>query len=220
MAKKLMRSPRGLLVYPWLSGKPDTKYKKEGYWRTGLRLPTLDPEAIMLMNEIDAKIANAVKTAQDKVETPKAKKAVKPCEDKPYRIETDEDDDPTGNVVFNFKMQASGVNKKTGESFTRKPALFDAKGLPLPAGTKIGGGSEAKVSFEFYEFPPSGKTGAGVSLRLEGVQIIKLVEWGSNNIDYYGFENESEEEDSDEEASDGGKAEAAEESEEEEKTEF
>jgi hypothetical protein len=223
MAKKLVTSPKGTLVYPWLNGKPDTKFKEEGQWKTGLRLLATDPAAIKLMKEIDDRIDHAVAEAKKNADSPKKAKAVKPCDDKPYRMETDDDDNPTGNVIFNFKMKASGVNRKTKEEFTRKPALFDAKGEPLPSGVKIGGGSEAKVSFEFFEFPPAGKTGAGVSLRLAGVQIIKLVEWGAGDAEYFGFEDESEDEEEGPVETQGDGAEEApdrEPPEDEEETEF
>jgi hypothetical protein len=53
---------------------------------------------------------------------------------------------------------------------------------------KLGGGSTIRVSYEIVPFVSP--IGAGASLRLKGVQVIDLVEWGSGNADYYGFGEE------------------------------
>lgn len=188
MAKKLLTSPKGTAVWPWLH-KPDTKFKAEGQYKVGLRLKSDDPGAIKLMKQIDDAAAQSVATAREAAETPKAKKLVKPCEDKPYSMETDDDDNETGYVVFNFKMTASGKSRATGKEFTMRPALFDGTGTPLDGDTQVGGGSVIRVSFEIAEFFQV-KIGAGVSLRLNGVQIIKLVEFGGGDAEYHGFADE------------------------------
>lgn len=204
MAKKFMVSCRGTLVHPWLQ-KPDTKFKAEGQYKTGLRGKANDPKVIKLMTDVDAAVAVSLASAMDKADTPKAKKLVKACEDLPYRIETDDDDNPTGYVIFNFKMIATGTNRKTGEDFEQKPALFDAVGTPLPdADAQIGAGTEAKISYEITEFYQV-KTGAGVSLRMKAVQILKLVKWGGGgDSGYYGFGDESDGTFPDVEAEDDG----------------
>lgn len=195
MAKKLLTSPKGTLVYPWLTGKADTKFKAEGEWKTGLRVAQTDKGAIALIEKIDAGIAQAV--AEARKQHPDKAKKIKACEDKPYRNEVDDDDNPTGYVIFNFKMKASGKNRKTGEEFKQKPALFNAAGEPMDPASKIGAGSLAKISFEIVEFFTSTKIGAGVSLRMSGVQIITLIEWGGGNAEYHGFGNEEPEDDED-----------------------
>lgn len=222
MAKKTSVTPKGTLVYPWLTGKPDTgrkgKFTTEPTWRTGLALDANSAEAKALMKVIDDAMKASFKEAQDKADTPKARKKVKMAEDKPYRMETDDDDNETGRVIFNFKMRASGKNKQTGEEWSRKVAVFDATGKPLDAEAKIGGGSVAKVSFEVNQFYTA-KIGAGVSLRLHGVQIIKLVEWEAD-ASRYGFGDESDDEDAEtteieEETSEESEEEESEETEEE-----
>ena len=72
-------------------------------------------------------------------------------------------------------MKASGVNGKTKERFTQRPALFDSKKRPITNGTVIWGGSQMKVAYQLapYYVPA---IGAGVSARLKAVQILKLVE--------------------------------------------
>jgi hypothetical protein len=204
VAKKLLTTGRGTAVYPWLTGKPDTKYKDEGVYKTGLRLKRDDPKCVELMGLIDEGMKTALKEAKEKAENAKERNKVKSCEDKPYSIETDDDDNETGFVVFNFKMKASGINKKTNEAWTRKPALFDKAGSVLPPETKVGGGSTIRVSFTLGTFFTI-KLGAGVTLRLEGVQVLTLVEW-SADASKFGFENESEEDEDTETAEAGDDA--------------
>lgn len=213
MAKKLLTSPRGIASYPHLN-KPDTKFDADGVYTIKVVVSKKDEKAKALIKLIDTEMAAVLKLAKDEAKGPKAVKKVKPCEDKPYSFETDEDDKPTGNVVFTFKMKASGKNRKTGETFNQKPAVFDASAKPL-INAKIGGGSEVKVSFEIVPFYQV-KIGAGVSLRMSAVQVLKLVEWGTGDGTYYGFENEAPEEDEDSDDED----EAEDEDEEEEKEDF
>lgn len=189
MAKKLNTSPKGVAVYPHLNS-PDVKFKEAGEYHVKLRVPLA--EAKPLMKLVDEQMAKALKEALEKAETPKAKKAVKACADKPYSLETDDDDNKTGFVLFSFKMKASGKNKKTGEEWTQRPAIFDAAGQPATdKKLRIGAGSVIRVSFEFNTFWTA-KLGAGVSLRMKAVQVIKLVEWGQGNAEYHGFEDEAE----------------------------
>lgn len=190
MAKKLSTSPKGTLVFPVVSGtKPDTKFKPSGVWKTGLRVKADDPQAVAFMERIDEAMATAVATARAEAPSPKEEKRVKMCADKPYSMETDDEDNETGFVIFNFKQNAVVVTKK-GETINLRPALFDVGGTPMDGKeTKVGGGTTARLSFEFFEFYQV-KIGAGVSLRLKGVKIIKLVEWGGGDASYHGFDDE------------------------------
>ena len=78
-------------------------------------------------------------------------------------------------------MKASGVNKKTQEKFTQRPQLLDSKKNPISPSTSIWGGSIMKIAYQPVPyFTPM--LGAGISLRLKAVQVIKLVEGKSNNV--------------------------------------
>lgn len=124
------------------------------------------------------------KSVEEAKKEPKNKgKKIKPA-DAPYKT-----DEEAGTITFNFKQKAKGKTKQ-GEEFTQQPALFDAQGHPLKAGVKIGGGSEIKVSFEVVPFYTA-LVGAGVSLRMKAVQILKLQEYQSGNASSYGFEAEA-----------------------------
>lgn len=189
MAKTLLKSPKGTFGYVYLN-TPDTKFKPEGEFKVPLILPRKSAEAKALMQEIDKQIVAAV--AQARKDNPKIAKKIEACEDKAYRFETDDDDSPTGNVIFTFKMKASGKSRKTGKDYTRRPALFDAFGKPVdPAKVSVGKGTVGRVSYQFNPFFQTTKVGAGVSLWLEGVQIIDLVEYnGMGDAAAHGFEEE------------------------------
>lgn len=185
-------SSAGIAVYPRVSGEPDTQFDPEGTYSIKVRHTATDEKAIALKAEIDARmkatLAEAKKEYPTKVAEAKAKKAKPPkapeLASPPYFV-----DEESGDITFTFKMKASGVSKKTNKPWSRKPALFDAKGTPITGDIRLGGGSEVKVSFEPSDFYKP-LTGAGVSLRLNAVQVIKLVEWSGGTASSYGFTEE------------------------------
>jgi hypothetical protein len=105
-------------------------------------------------------------------------------------IFADDEGNETGEVAFTFKRKASGVNKKTGKPWVAKVPLYDAAGKPVDrTKVQVWGGSEIKVAFELNPFYTD-LVGAGVSLRLVGVQIIKLVSGGERTAESMGFSAE------------------------------
>jgi len=95
----------------------------------------------------------------------------------PYADQLDDDGKPTGNVIIKFKSKAAF-----------KPAIFDAKG-GVVTDAEIWSGSEIRVNAAMYPYFVD-SVGAGVSLKLRAVQIIKLVE-GSEGAGRFGFEETS-----------------------------
>ena len=105
----------------------------------------------------------------------------------------DDNEEETDEVELKFGMNYSGEYKsgpKAGQKWTRQPALFDAKGRPLSKNTQIWGGTVGKVSFEVSPYWIPAQGAAGVSLRLQAVQIIDLVSGGQRNANAYGFGEE------------------------------
>lgn len=179
-------TPVGTAKYPRLN-EPDTKFKEAGEYSVKLLLDfdTAEPLIKQIDEYYDAAYAEALKEAQE--DKPKLK-TIKVCPDgKPYRREEDrETGEETGNVEFKFTMRASGVSKKTGKAWSRSPMLFDAKRNPTTA--NIWGGSEIRVSADL--FPWNTALGFGCSLRLIGVQVLKLVSGTSRDPKDMGFEVE------------------------------
>lgn len=190
----MLTTPKGVAVYPHLT-KPDTKFKAEGQWHIKVKYEQGHEGAEELAKTIDAAMAVSLKTTREEVAKIKGEKKAKMIglADKPYS--RDEDD---GSLTFSFKMTAKGKSRKTGKEFEMKPVIYNAAGIPTE-GMKIGGGSIVRVSYEMIQFPSEAanatpKVGAGVSLRLSAVQVIKLVEYGAN-AEFHGFKDESDDED-------------------------
>jgi hypothetical protein len=166
-------SAKGEFVYPHLN-KPDVRFNEAGEYKLTLKVPQKEALSMvtLLDKELDACIA--------KVEKEKKGKKVKQAP-KPYKIED-------GFAFFKFKMKATGVNRKTKESFSQKPALFDSNKNPFPQSTSIWGGSKGKVAFNVKDyFVPA--LGAGITLQLIAVQIIDLVEGGGKQGDLFDKED-------------------------------
>ncbi|WP_296084234.1 hypothetical protein [uncultured Agrobacterium sp.] len=181
-------SPKGTFKFPKLT-EPDTKFKPEGEYSVKLLLDTDSPEAQKLIRQIDEAAAESL--AESKAKAKNAAEAKKwETKSVPYADVLDEETgEPTGVTEFSFKMTASGTSKKTGKDWTRKPALFDAKGQPIKGAPKIGGGTIGKVSYELMKWGTL-QLGASVKLALEAAQIIELRTWGEQSASSYGFGEE------------------------------
>ncbi len=169
-------------VYPHLI-KPDVRFNELGEYKVTLKVAKQD--ASEMVKEIEKSIEDSLAKAEKDNKGKSVKSAPKP-----YKEESD-------HVFFKFKMKASGVNKKTQEKFTQRPQLLDSKKNPISPNTSIWGGSIMKVAYQPVPyFTPM--LGAGVSLRLKAVQVIKLVEGKSDNVfkEEDGFETKPEKENS------------------------
>lgn len=176
MADKItMTTPRGIAVYPRLD-RPDTKFDENGTYKADLRVPA---------DRADALIKKLSKIYRDHTGKVHPKHPERDNKNAFYYIETDEDGEETGNVVFKLRVKNKITRK--GELWDRRPAQFDARGKPIRNPKRVGGGSELIVSFEVYlwQTPTGGK---GMSLQPEAVQIISLEEYdGTKSADSYGF---------------------------------
>lgn len=169
-------TPAGIAQYPYLT-KPDTKFNPDGEYKISVEIPgaAAQDTVTFLDEQFAASVAKAKKDNPGK----KIKEG-----DVPYSIAED-----TGKVTVRFKLKAK-VTPKQGDPFEQRPALFDAKGKPIGAEAKIGGGSKVKVAYEMVPYYTA-IAGAGISLRLKAVQVIDLVEFsGGASSEAYGFGQE------------------------------
>lgn len=181
-------SPRGVAGYPYLT-KPDTKFNPEGEYKVDLLIK--DPTDVAKMTDLlDEQFEVAFKKAKAEAKGAKVKEGSRGYEEQ-------ED----GSIKVRFKLKASG-KRKDGTEFTQKPALFNAKGEPLKADKVVGSGSTIKVSFEVVPFYTK-LAGAGITLRMKAVQVIKLESYAGGDASSYGFEAE-EGGDEDEDQDSGG----------------
>ena len=154
-------SDLGEFVYPHLN-KPDVRFNEAGEYKLTLKLPK--NQALRMVTLIDKELDASMAEAEKENKGKKIKQAPKP-----YKIED-------GDAVFKFKMKATGINRKTKEPFSQRPALFDAKKNPLnPSSCNIWGGSKMKIAYVLRSYY-SPALGAGVTAQLKAVQIIELVE--------------------------------------------
>lgn len=189
---ELRSSPKGTLVFPRLV-TPDTKFKVEGQFSTKLRLE--GPEAVAFRTMIDTEHKNAFAEEKAKLMEgagqAKARAKQLTLGKPPYDPEVDEDGNETGALIFKFSRNASGVSKRTGKKWTATIRLFDAAGNPV-SGIEPFGGTVARVGFYFQAYLVPASNQAGVSLKLDAVKIIDLVQRGERSADDYGFGEEEE----------------------------
>lgn len=158
---------------------PDTKFKSEGEYKIKFRLSGED--AVSFQKTVDKLAEDSVAKAKEDNPAKKIKAA-----NKPYSEVVDENGNETGELEFKFTQRAV-IPTKRGDMQMRV-AVFDSKGTPINDPVEVGNGSTVKVAYEpnLWYVPSSG---AGVSLRFKGLQIIDLVARETAN-DGFGFGEE------------------------------
>lgn len=183
----LITTPKAPAIWPKLN-EPDTKYDADGVYEVKLAFAGDDAGFLAMKAKIEGVIdAEFDKKVKELTEDGKAAVAKKLSKVYPFNPEEDEDGEETGRVILKFKMKASGVSKKTGKPWKRSPDIFNARGNLLKHPPAIGGGSILKVSFDPMGYYNAKDKQVGCSLRLEGVQVIELVTYGSRDAGSHGF---------------------------------
>lgn len=186
-------SPRGVFSWPKLI-EPDYGSKEhpdpDGSYKVQLILS--NEQAHKLIKQLQPEFDKAIEAGREafaKLPVANRKKLgdlkVADFYTEVYDKETEE---PTGDYIFKFKTKASGI--KDGKKWERKVPLFDAKGTPVKNIKAIWGGTEGKVSFSASPYFVAGQGTAGLSLRLEAVQILKLSAGGARSASEFGFGEE------------------------------
>ncbi|WCD55428.1 single-stranded DNA-binding protein [Pseudomonas phage phi 21A] len=91
-------------------------------------------------------------------------------------------EDGEGNVVFKFKCYAS--YEKDGEKREINLKVADSRGKKMDVVPNISGGSELKVRFSVFPYKWNTAVGASIKLQLDGVMLVKLVEFGGGDDDW------------------------------------
>lgn len=180
-----VRFPLGIASYPRLA-TPDTKFDAAGTYSIKVIFSGAQSEKVQKILDKYHEKAKALA-----IEEVGVKKAGRAKDNGPgYTEELDDNDDETGNIIVNFKMKASVVSKKNGETYNFKPGVFDKYGSPINVQeVRVGSGSSVVVGAEVSEFFSAG-LGYGVSLRLGAVQVLEVVESGNTSAAAWGFETE------------------------------
>lgn len=184
--REVLVTPKGTAIWPKLTA-PDTQFKKEGEYSVKLALePSKDPKVQGFLDELQARFDAYIDEVKAEVGPVKAKKLKL---NEPFTPELDEAGEETGRVLVKFGMAAQFTDKKTGQTKTMKPTIFDARGNPLANPPEIGNGSVLRVSYSIggYNTPQA----TGIKLYLNAVQIVELVEFGGgSNAKAFGFDEE------------------------------
>lgn len=165
--------------------EPDTKFKPEGEYKVTLR-----PEAGAMRPYFEQmkSILEAALPLYQEIEDEEAKKKgkkpkqVKASDTQPW-LDCEMED---GTVTVKLKTAATFQSKKTGGIEEKNVPVVDSFGKYLSkeqiAALKIGNGTEVRavVTLRPYHMVTSG---VGISLRLEKIQIVKLVQYGGNGMD-------------------------------------
>lgn len=186
--KKLeLWTPRLTGIHPWLQ-KADYKFDVVGKYRVKARGPAGEFAA---MQTILQPILEAyVQKTKDEAQTPeKIGKLVNSKVVDYFKDVLGADGQPTGEKDATFSMKALITYKEKDGSETQKklkPQVWDSKGQA----TKKNPWSGSVLRTLFYPSPYySAKDNEfGISLKLIGVQIIKLVEAGERDAASYGLE--------------------------------
>lgn len=189
-----MTAPRGTFKYPNLI-QPDMGTKEfpkpDGEYNVRVILDNTAPSTAAFIKKLQPHYDAAMEKAAaefDKLKVETRKKLKDITRNDFFTVLYDKDtEEETGEIEFKFKMKAAG-KRKDGTPWSSKPGLFDAGGRPLKGIKSIWGGSEGIVSFSVSDYFIPGSGMAGITLRLEGVQILDLVAEGQRSADSYGFE--------------------------------
>lgn len=172
-------TPTGRFQYPKLI-EPDTKFHAEGEYRLQVVIEAGDAQ--QLADSLDQLLTRHKESLKTQAPTQKFKLA-----DLPWGFDTI---DGLPVFVVKTKMKASGVDRE-GKSWSRKPALFDAKGKAVTDRESLRdmwSGTIGRCSFLASPFYTAA-IGAGITLRLQAAQIITLVQ-GGGDASSHGFGEE------------------------------
>jgi len=178
--KKTMTTPKAPCKWPWLS-RPNTKFKEEGEYSVTLLFKEDDPFIAKLTEMAEQAFEEA--TAAMKPAMAKRATLVLPC-----KPEMDAEGEETGMLEVRFKTNASRIDKKTQKVIKMKPRVFDAKNQMVKADLAIGNDSILNVNFSPVPQVVRGKV--YLSLYLNAVRVVELVEFSPDGSAMFGEEEE------------------------------
>lgn len=149
-----------------------------------------EPAVETLMTQLGEQLRIAEEMATEQVSKVKGRKPKLPtCHDENFGPEIDENGNETGRVYVKAKAKAEGVTQ-SGKKWAFKPAVFDGTNTPFPEENPpaIGNGSICRAAIT--AFPYAAAIGYGVSIRLDALQVINLIEYNGKSAESYGFEAE------------------------------
>lgn len=175
-SNNIITTPKVVALWPKLI-EPNRKFNEDGDYEITVVLDPNNREHSNFIHHMEMMYRDAIHRMSEEHKKPKIKTA-----DSPVRPVVDKEGVETGQLKCKFKLGASGQTKD-GQKYERKPKLFDSGGEPYVG--PIGHNAEVKVAFRASPYyVPS--VGAGLSLRLEAVQVFSGGSAG-RSFEEYGF---------------------------------
>lgn len=185
-----LTSPRGVFIYPRLT-EPDKKFvKPDGEYHTKFALAEGEDSTDEFIETLETELkATRKEFIADKTNKMTKAKVKRSSIADLYEVEADDEGEETGRLIFKFKLKARIVTKD--KAWDQKPRLFDAQAEPIEAEIRPWTGTEGKCSLELFPYYMESTKQFGLSLRLKGAQILKLVEGSGESAEDQGFESEA-----------------------------
>jgi hypothetical protein len=158
--------------------EPDFKFNQTyGDFSVKIRVPV--EEAEKYFDILDPLIEESRIQALKTISKPRLRETLEIVE--PWKEELDDETgDSTGNYLFSFKQSAVIYSKKTQKEYPQKIAIYYG---PTPSpNLEIGNGSRITVAFDTRPYYNAKDNVAGISLKLKGVLVHKLVEFQGTNL--------------------------------------
>lgn len=174
-------SPVGEAVFPWIT-KADTEYDPSGTFRTDLSVPFDDAQDfIAKLEKIRSDFIQTLPVNKQKALSPipvYREELTRPeypedaTAEQKKEIRDSWEGEPTGNVLFRFKLKAH-VDTEDG-GFDQEPTVVHAA-----TGEKVEGpvynGSVVRIRGQVVPYTNNAAGTVGVTLRMKAVQVVELV---------------------------------------------
>lgn len=174
---------------------PNTRFDPDGTYEVDMILdPSENDDHQTLIDKIEGMVESLTSEMVENTKDARRKAKIKKYQTvSPIKEELDEDGEETGRFVLKAKQKA--VLKREGKKPMKfSVAVVDAKRNPL--GEQIGNGSVGRVNMQIAPYAMDTSKTLGITLRLQAVQVIDLVEYsGGPQVDDMfeeeeGFESE------------------------------
>lgn len=218
MAKTRFSTPPGEALHAWID-KPDTKFNADGLFKTKLILDLNESLKDRDGNEVlregqpvyPARDWKAKVDAQAQAAFDEELKDLSVGARKkwglylPYTEEEDDEGNPTGRIIFEFKRNAKIKIRKTGEIKELTVACYNVKGEPIKSTAVFSGTIIIVGGVEFRPIKITASQKAGVRMDFSKVQILKLRErtdnsFGDQSAQYGDWNAETDDDDADDKA--------------------
>lgn len=184
-------TPQGEAQYPHLA-EACTKFKETGEYNVTMFFDDrAGSELLERLNEAYQQACNEAKAKYEEQKPQYKKDNPEIKYEQFYREEVDENGFATGRIFVRLKKDAK-VKTKDGKVLEFKVVVFDRYNKPMSPNEikKAGSGSIMKCAFKVSPYFVLAGAKAGITLKLEAVQIVESKEWnGSKSADDYGFKS-------------------------------